>query len=349
MLNDIKKTLWATADELRANMDAAEYKHLVLGLIFIKYISDTFAAHRDELTRRYARARLPDGKLGELVDLVSTIGFGDDANTARDVLGQVYDPCCGSGGIFVQSEKFIEAHGGTIGDVSIYGQESNPTTWRLAARNLAIRGIDFNLGREPGDILADLAFLNPELWTTKEHPETVLYIDLANAKNDEITTVSEIAFDEAPSRARRVLRSGDTIVGTVRPGSRSFAFIHNAPLNLTGSTGFAVFRLLVKENTEFVYLSATRDASIEHLTHIADGEAYPAVRPDVVAGLIVAIPTSEILSAFHQIAATLLIAVAENLKQAQTLAVLRDTLLPRLISGKLRRPEVESLITELAS
>ena len=246
-IDDIKKTLWATADKLRANMDAAEYKHLVLGLIFVKYVSDTFAARRAELTqrfadesddyflhdcdgellaaeledrdyykevnvfwvpesarweairaaakqpdigkriddaltiievenpklkgildKRYARAQLPDGKLGELVDLVSTIGFGDDPGKARDVLGQVYeyflgqfasaegkkggqfytpasivktlvavlaphhgkvyDPCCGSGGMFVQSEKFIEAHGGKIGDVSIYGQESNPTT-----------------------------------------------------------------------------------------------------------------------------------------------------------------------------------------------------------------------------
>ncbi len=268
-------------------MDAAEYKHLVLGLIFVKYISDTFAARRAELTRRfadasddyflhdagllaaeledrdyykevnvfwvpeaarweairaaakqpdigkriddalalielenpklkgildkrYARAQLPDGKLGELVDLVSTIGFGDDVSVARDVLGQVYeyflgqfasaegkkggqfytpasivktlvavlaphhgkvyDPCCGSGGMFVQSEKFIEAHGGKLGDVSIYGQESNPTTWRLAAMNLAIRGIDFNLGREPADtfirnqhpdLRADFILANP--------------------------------------------------------------------------------------------------------------------------------------------------------------------------------------------
>ncbi len=223
MIDDIKKTLWAAADKLRANMDAAEYKHLVLGLIFLKYISDTFAAKRAELERRfadpkddyhvaeatpaylsqeledrdyykeanvfwvpeparweamraaakqpdigkriddalslieqenprlkgildkrYARAQLPDGKLGELVDLVSTIGFGDTPGAARDVLGQVYeyflgqfasaegkkggqfytpasivktlvavlaphhgkvyDPCCGSGGMFVQSE-----------------------------------------------------------------------------------------------------------------------------------------------------------------------------------------------------------------------------------------------------
>ena len=288
MLDDIKKTLWATADKLRANMDAAEYKHLVLGLIFLKYVSDTFAARRAELTRRfadeaddyflhdcddellaeeledrdyykevnvfwvpeaarweairaaakqpdigkridealsfieqenprlkgildkrYARAQLPDGKLGELVDLVSTIGFGTDVGQARDVLGQVYeyflgqfasaegkkggqfytpasivktlvavlaphhgkvyDPCCGSGGMFVQSEKFIEAHGGKLGDVSIYGQESNPTTWRLAAMNLAIRGIDFNLGREPGDT-----------FTRNQHPDLRADYILAN-------------------------------------------------------------------------------------------------------------------------------------------------------------------------
>ena len=293
MLENIKKTLWAAADKLRANMDAAEYKHLVLGLIFVKYVSDTFQARRAELTarfadpadeyfladtapaqlaeligeeledrdyyradnvfwvpeaarweqlrsaakqpdigkridealslielenpklkgildKRYARAQLPDGKLGELVDLVSTIGFGASPREARDVLGQVYeyflgmfasaegkrggqfytprsivktlvgvlaphhgkvyDPCCGSGGMFVQSEEFIEAHGGKLGDVAIFGQEANPTTWRLAAMNLAIRGIDFNLGREPADsftkdqfpdLRADFILANP--------------------------------------------------------------------------------------------------------------------------------------------------------------------------------------------
>ncbi len=296
MIEDIKKTLWATADKLRANMDAAEYKHIVLGLIFVKYISDTFQTRRTELTgkftdsqddyylgdtdsdlinaeledrdyykevnvfwvpeaarweslraqakqadigkriddalalietenpklkgildKRYARVQLPDGKLGELVDLVSKIGFGESGNAedrvknhARDLLGQVYeyflgqfasaegkrggqfytpasivktlvavlaphhgqvyDPCCGSGGMFVQSEKFIEAHGGKLDDVSIYGQEANPTTWRLAAMNLAIRGIDFNLGKEPADtfvrdqhpdLRADFVLANP--------------------------------------------------------------------------------------------------------------------------------------------------------------------------------------------
>jgi type I restriction enzyme M protein len=295
MLEDIKKTLWATADKLRANMDAAEYKHIVLGLIFVKYISDTFQSRRAELTKkfadsqddyylgdadqdqinaeledrdyykevnvfwvpeearweslrakakqadigkriddalalietenpklkgildkRYARAQLPDGKLGELVDLVSQIGFGESGNgddraknNARDLLGQVYeyflgqfasaegkkggqfytpasivktlvavlaphhgkvyDPCCGSGGMFVQSEKFIENHGGKRGDVSIYGQESNPTTWRLAAMNLAIRGIDFNLGKEPDDT-----------FTRNQHPDLRADFVLAN-------------------------------------------------------------------------------------------------------------------------------------------------------------------------
>lgn len=288
MLTDIQKTLWATADKLRANVDAAEYKHLVLGLIFLKFISDSFAARRAELARRfadenddyclldasdeeirqeledrdyykevnvfwvpesarwealraaakqadigkriddalaaieaenprlksildkrYARAPLPDGKLGELVDLISTIGFGEDQSRARDILGQVYeyflgqfasaegkkggqfytpasivqtlvavlaphngkvyDPCCGSGGMFVQSEKFIAAHGGKLGDVAIFGQESNPTTWRLAAMNLAIRGIDFNLGREPADT-----------FTRNQHPDLRADFVMAN-------------------------------------------------------------------------------------------------------------------------------------------------------------------------
>lgn len=289
MLEDIKKTLWATADKLRANMDAAEYKHLVLGLIFVKYVSDAFAARRAELNvrmrdpndeyfyhdaqpgdieaelesrdhytaenifwvpesarwevlraaakqpdigkridealieiesenptlkgildKRYARAQLPTGKMGELVDLISTIGFGSDARQARDILGQVYeyflgmfasaegkrggqfytpvsivktlvavldphkgqvyDPCCGSGGMFVQSEKFIKAHDGKPDDVSIYGQEANPTTWRLAAMNLAIRGMSYNLGKEAADtfthnqhpnLRADFIMANP--------------------------------------------------------------------------------------------------------------------------------------------------------------------------------------------
>jgi type I restriction enzyme M protein len=161
------------------------------------------------LDKRFARTQLEEGKLGELIDLVSSIGFGGKAK-AKDVLGQVYeyflgqfataegkkggqfytpasvvrvlvevlsphkgkvyDPCCGSGGMFVQSEKFVESHGGKFGDISIYGQEANPTTWRLVAMNLAIRGMDFNLGKQNDDtfhrdqhpdLRADYVLANP--------------------------------------------------------------------------------------------------------------------------------------------------------------------------------------------
>jgi type I restriction enzyme, S subunit len=196
--------------------------------------------------------------------------------------------------------------------------------------------------------LADLATLNPESWTAKKHPDTVAYIDLANAKDNEIAEVTIYAFDEAPSRARRVLRDGDTIVGTVRPGNRSFAFIHQAASNLTASTGFAVLRPRAIENTEFAYLAATQDSSIEHLAHVADGGAYPAVRPEVVAGIECVLPSSAIMQVFHNATAPLLASVAENLQQAQTLATLRDTLLPRLISGQLRLPEAEAMVAETA-
>jgi type I restriction enzyme M protein len=242
----IEAKLWAAADALRNNMDAAEYKHVVLGLIFLKYISDAFEAKRDELEKQmaqgadpedpdeyraasifwvpkaarwshlkdnapqptigklvddamgeierdnpslkgvlpkdYGRPGLDKQRLGQIINLVSDIALGSPADRAKDILGRVYeyflaqfasaegkkggqfytpsrvvrvlvevlapykgrvyDPCCGSGGMFVSSEKFIEAHSGKIGDISIYGQESNYTTWRLAKMNLAIRGID---------------------------------------------------------------------------------------------------------------------------------------------------------------------------------------------------------------
>ncbi|RME25093.1 MAG: SAM-dependent DNA methyltransferase [Deltaproteobacteria bacterium] len=250
-----EEKLWKMADKLRNNMDAAEYKHVVLGLIFLKFISDAFEARHAELLaevdqgadpedpdeyradnifwvppearwqrlmdnapqpgigklvddamvaierdnptlkgvlpKTYARPALDKRRLGELINLVSTIPLGDAESRAQDILGRVYeyflgqfasaegkkggqfytprcvvrllvemlapykgrvyDPCCGSGGMFVQSEAFVEAHGGRVGDISVYGQESNPTTWRLAKMNLAIRGIDANLGAEHAD------------------------------------------------------------------------------------------------------------------------------------------------------------------------------------------------------
>ena len=197
--------------------------------------------------------------------------------------------------------------------------------------------------------LSALAILNPESWTATMHPDTVAYIDLANTKDNEIAQVTEYVFEEAPSRARRVLRDGDTIVGTVRPGNRSFAFIHQATSNLTASTGFAVLRPRRIENTEFVYLMATHDSSIEHLAHVADGGAYPAVRPEVVVGIQAVLPSNEVMKAFHDVTALLLGSVAENHQKAQTLATLRDTLLPRLISGQLRLPAAVALREEFAA
>jgi len=264
--------LWAAADALRNNMDAAEYKHVVLGLIFLKYISDAFEAKHAELDadrksgadpedpdeyraasifwvpkearwshlksrapqptigtlvddamqaierdnpslkgvlpKDYARPGLDKQRLGQLINLVSDIALGAPADRAKDTLGRVYeyflsqfasaegkkggqfytpsrvvrvlvemlapykgrvyDPCCGSGGMFVSSERFIEAHAGKIGDISIYGQESNYTTWRLAKMNLAIRGIDaqiahgdtFHNDQHP-DLKADYVLSNP--------------------------------------------------------------------------------------------------------------------------------------------------------------------------------------------
>ena len=273
--------LWLTADKLRNNMDAAEYKHVVLGLIFLKYISDTFAEHRAKLVagegdfeganpedpdeykaenvfwvpadarwshlqtnakqptigkivddamvaierdnprlkgvlpKDYARPGLDKQRLGELIDVIATIELTaaserEKTHRSVDLLGRVYeyfltrfasaegknggqfytpscvvrclvemlapykgriyDPACGSGGMFVQSEKFVESHGGKRGDISIYGQESNATTRRLAIMNLAIRGIEADFGPEQADtfrrdlhpdLRADFVLANP--------------------------------------------------------------------------------------------------------------------------------------------------------------------------------------------
>ena len=192
--------------------------------------------------------------------------------------------------------------------------------------------------------LNDLSILNPESWTAKNHPEKLLYADLANTKDNVISELSEFTFKNAPSRARRVLRSGDTIVGTVRPGNRSFAFIHSELENLTGSTGFAVLRPRADTAAEFAYLFATQASSIEYLTHIADGGAYPAVRPDVVSGMSCVLPAEELLKKFHNTAIFLFQSVANNQMRIETLGVLRDTLLPRLTFGILRLPDAHQQV-----
>ncbi|MBR9704050.1 SAM-dependent DNA methyltransferase [Candidatus Pacearchaeota archaeon] len=265
-----EQKLWSAADKLRSNMDAAEYKHVVLGLIFLKYISDSFEEARNEikkdsqgdpedideykaknifwvppearweylqknakqpkigklvddamdsierdnpslkdvLPKNYGRESLDKQRLGELIDLIGTIGLGDKESKSKDLLGRVYeyflgefsdaegkkggqfytprcivkllvemiepykgriyDPACGSGGMFVQSEKFIEEHGNKTGNLSVYGQESNHTTWRLCKMNMAIRAIESNIqwgdsfhNDEHKDLKADFVLANP--------------------------------------------------------------------------------------------------------------------------------------------------------------------------------------------
>jgi type I restriction enzyme, S subunit len=190
--------------------------------------------------------------------------------------------------------------------------------------------------------LRDLSALNASKWTTKQRPDWLSYIDLSGVSNNRIDPPTEYRFDDAPSRARHHLRDGDTIIGTVRPGNRAFAFISEPASTLTGSTGFAVLSPRSPDLFSFVYLAATRDEAIERLANLADGGAYPAVRPSIVAATSCVVPQLGILKAFSDITQPLLNRIARNESNARTLSEIRDTLLPRLISGKLRLPEAEA-------
>lgn len=184
-------------------------------------------------------------------------------------------------------------------------------------------------------IIADIAKLNAKSWTKKNQPEQVHYVDLANTKNGVIETVTTYDFDEAPSRARRVLNSGDTIVGTVRPGNRSFAFIGETEQPLTGSTGFAVLSPKEEFWTSFVYLATTNDDIIDEYARLADGGAYPAIKPVVVADTPCVIPTTDIAQKFWQLTGAMLKKAHQNRLENEELAKLRDTLLPKLLSGEI--------------
>ncbi|WP_201592597.1 restriction endonuclease subunit S [Psychrobacter fozii] len=183
--------------------------------------------------------------------------------------------------------------------------------------------------------IGDIADLNASSWTKKNPPTTVNYVDLANTKNGVIEAVTRYKFEEAPSRARRVLNSGDTIVGTVRPGNRSFAYIGNTEQQLTGSTGFAVLTPKEEYWSSFVYLATTNDDSIDRYAHLADGGAYPAIKPKVVTETNCAIPIKEIAEKFWEISSLLLKQIHQNRMENQNLIELRNTLLPKLLSGEL--------------
>ncbi|HNP82730.1 MAG TPA: restriction endonuclease subunit S [Nitrospira sp.] len=185
--------------------------------------------------------------------------------------------------------------------------------------------------------LGDFSALNPESWSKDTRPSEIKYVDLSNTKWGRIEQITRFAADDAPSRAQRVLRPRDTIVGTVRPGNGSYAFI--LVDGLTGSTGFAVLRPRSDKYAEFVYLAATAADNIDALAHLADGGAYPAVRPEVVATTQVARPKDDVLEAFSRATGSMLRKIAGNGHESRTLAALRDMLLPKLISGELRVPE----------
>ncbi len=180
------------------------------------------------------------------------------------------------------------------------------------------------------------ADLNPESWSRISYPESVEYVDLANTKWGIIEAIQYYFWKDAPSRAKRVLRSGDTIVGTVRPGNGSYSFVGHE--GLTGSTGFAVLRPIHPRYRELVYLSATSAENIEHLAHRADGAAYPAVRPNVVGETRVITPSvdTDILNFFSMTVAPIINRMESNKIESRTLAALRDALLPKLISGNMR-------------
>jgi type I restriction enzyme S subunit len=188
-------------------------------------------------------------------------------------------------------------------------------------------------GWETG-IITDLADLNSESWSNKTHPDHVNYVDLANTKNGRINEVFPYDYSEAPSRARRVLKVGDTIIGTVRPGNRSFAYIHED--GLTGSTGFAVLRPKKEACRTYVYLCLTQDDVIDYFAHLADGGAYPAIRPEVVGNFETITFPQELMERFDQKAYPLIEKIGQHQRETDTLTKLRDTLLPKLISGELR-------------
>ncbi|HBH13757.1 MAG TPA: N-6 DNA methylase [Clostridiales bacterium] len=328
-----EETLWKAADKLRGSMDASEYKHVVLGLIFLKYISDKFETKfnalvdegagfeedRDEyeaenifwvpkearwtfikdnakdtrigqyiddamiliekenpslkgvLDKRYARPEIDKRRLGELIDLVSTIKLhqngeqdllgrvyeyflgqfasvegkgGGEFYTPTSVVktlvdmiepyqGRVYDPCCGSGGMFVQSEKFVEDHQGKIENLSIYGQEMNSTTWKLCKMNLAIRGLDANLGPHHADtfhhdlhktLKADYILANPPFnisdWGGNQLTDDVRWkFGIPPAGNANYAWLQHMVYHLAPNgSAGIVLANGSLSTNTSNEG-----------------------------------------------------------------------------------------------------------------------------------
>ena len=182
--------------------------------------------------------------------------------------------------------------------------------------------------------VSDLADLNPKSWTVKKHPEQVDYLDLGNTKWGIIEETISYLWSEAPSRAKRILEPGDTIVGTVRPGNGSYALIGRE--GLTGSTGFAVLRPKHRSVTEFVYLALTSSENIDILANLADGGAYPAINPKVVADTKIVLADSKAIEDFSNLTQSMFAKRHFNEQESQTLTQIRDLLLPKLMSGEIQ-------------
>ncbi|HCE1969507.1 restriction endonuclease subunit S [Vibrio parahaemolyticus] len=194
-----------------------------------------------------------------------------------------------------------------------------------------------------GGNISDLALINPSSWTKKNAPDQVEYVDLASAKFGTIQSSEIYAYDEAPSRARRILFKHDTIFGMVRPANRSFAYVDRN--GLTGSTGFVVVRAKESAARSFVHIAITSNDAISEFVRIADGAAYPAIKPDDIADYPTVLPCPEVLKLFEGIVSNYREKIATNISSSKGLAELRDTLLPKLISGELR---LDSLQVEQA-
>lgn len=194
--------------------------------------------------------------------------------------------------------------------------------------------------------LSDVANTNAESWTTRNHPDIVEYVDLSNTKWGNIESISQLAWGEAPSRARRIAKTGDTIVGTTRPGNGSFAYV--ARDGLTASTGFAVLTPRAPKYRDITYIAATRPENIARLANLADGHggAYPAVNANEVSDTELPVADDSVMLAFSMCVAPMRDRIERAKEESRTLAQTRDLLLPKLMSGEIRLREADQTAGE---
>lgn len=206
--------------------------------------------------------------------------------------------------------------------------------------------VDSELGELPEGwnvvTLSALVELNSATWSKKNAPLEIEYVDLSNTKLGVIHSTERFMFNDAPSRARRALKPNDTIIGTVRPGNGSFAYIKSH--GLTGSTGFAVLSPREVVYSEFIYVSVTSEENIKRLAHLADGAAYPAVNPEIILSTKINLPSelenrTNLLEMFHKLTNHIFAKRESNFLENALLSSISDSLLPKLLSGDIPIPE----------